>query len=143
VAVQRGAYLHAVHSHFPETIAFWGAAIDYAKPDLVVFNGDNVSDDACASRDKVQEAIARNLGPVVERKLSFAFTFGNHDQNYRPGGMDGRAEMMAMYLIYPGCLAFDEMPGRPGQSISTCRFTTVTAEKSCRTYGSSIPAPIG
>jgi hypothetical protein len=100
------------HQHgtdYPEMITFMGEALDYAKPDLVVFDGDNVAGSACENAETELAAIAKILGPVTERGLPFAFVYGNHDQEYKPGGQDGRAAMMAMYRSFPGCLAYDAL----------------------------------
>jgi len=100
---------HQHNTDYPEMIAFLGEAIDYAKPDLVVFDGDNVAGSACENAQSELAAIAKIIGPVVERGVPFAFVWGNHDQEYRPGGQDGRAAMMAMYQSFPGCLAYDAL----------------------------------
>jgi len=100
---------HQHNADYPEMTAFIGEAIDYAKPDLVVFDGDNVAGSACENAATELAAITKILTPVVERGVPFAFVYGNHDQEYHPGGKDGRAEMMAMYQSFPGCLAYDAL----------------------------------
>ena len=100
---------HQHNADYPEMIAFLGEAIDYAKPDLVVFDGDNVAGSACENAATELAAITKILTPVVERGVPFAFVYGNHDQEYHPGGQDARAEMMAMYQSFPGCLAYDAL----------------------------------
>ena len=93
----------------PDMAAFLEEAMDFAKPDLVVFNGDNVAGSACENEQTERAAIARLLDPAVRRGLPFAFVFGNHDQEYRPEGQDSRAALMAMYREFPGCLAYDAL----------------------------------
>ena len=100
---------HQHNADYPEMIAFIGEAIDYARPDLVVFDGDNVAGSACENAATELAAITKILSPVVERGVPFAFVYGNHDQEYHPGGKDARAEMMAMYQRFPGCLAYDAL----------------------------------
>ena len=100
---------HQHNTDYPEMIAFLGEAVDYSKPDLVVFDGDNVAGSACENAGTELAAIAKIINPVVERGVPFAFVYGNHDQEYRPGGQDGRAAMMAMYQSFSGCLATDAL----------------------------------
>ena len=100
---------HQHNADYPEMNAFLGEAIDYARPDLVVFDGDNVAGSACENAETELAAMAKIINPVAERGVPFAFVYGNHDQEYRPGGQDGRAEMMAMYQSFPGCLAYDAL----------------------------------
>jgi len=100
---------HQHNADYPEMNAFIGEAIDFARPDLVVFDGDNVAGSACESAETERAAIAKIITPVTQRGVPFAFVYGNHDQEYRPNGMDGRAEMMEMYQEFPGCLAYDAL----------------------------------
>ena len=100
----------------PKMIAFMGEALDYARPDLVVFNGDIVVGSACENEASERKAIQELLAPVTRRGLKFALVFGNHDQEYLPGGKDGRAHIMTMYQGLPGCLAYAGDPEKPGQS---------------------------
>ena len=100
---------HQHNTDYPEMIAFLGEAIDYARPDLVVFDGDNVAGSACENEQTELAAIAKIIGPVAARGVPWAFVYGNHDQEYHPGGQDGRTEMMAMYRGFAGCLAYDAL----------------------------------
>ena len=100
---------HQHNADYPEMNAFLGEAIDYARPDLVVFDGDIVAGSACETETTVRAGIAKILTPVVSRGVPFAFAWGNHDQEYHPGGQDGRAALMAIYQEYAGCLAYDAL----------------------------------
>lgn len=100
----------------PDEIAFLNSVLDYSKPDIVVFAGDNI----CSAEKEDFDAI---LNPLVERGIKFTFVFGNHDGEYA-GGDNIRAMMesgskrleateyykdilLSMYQEYDGCLAYD------------------------------------
>ena len=57
-------------------ISFMNDILDYAKPDLVVFTGDNVYVSTKSSFDKGAKAI---IDPLISRGIPYAYTFGNHD----------------------------------------------------------------
>lgn len=60
-------------------MSFLEDGLKYENPDLVVFLGDNV----VTTREKdFEKGAERLLKPVVEKKIPFAFTFGNHDAEY-------------------------------------------------------------
>ena len=107
---------HQTRHDQPKMIAFMGEAIDYAKPDLVVFLGDNVYGDACETTETELAAITKLLAPVVERGISFAFVWGNHDPEYNDGTGDSRPALMEMYQSFPGCLGRADDPATPGAS---------------------------
>ena len=53
-------------------IAFINDALDYAKPDLVVFDGDNIVTEDVRAYEQL-------LYPLVSRDVPFTFVFCNHD----------------------------------------------------------------
>lgn len=111
-----------------DTIRLIGASLDAVRPDLVVFTGNQIAgydsafaptfrkrrwspanefDDAEAAaeamsrtRDLVQSAIGQFLQPLIDRKVPFAVTYGNHDFQC---GLDN-AELDAIYRGFPGCV---------------------------------------
>ncbi|PST47946.1 serine/threonine protein phosphatase [Bifidobacterium callitrichos] len=111
-----------------DTIRLIGASLDAVRPDLVVFTGNQIAgydpafaptfrkrrwspanefDDAEAAaaakthtRDLVQGAIGQFLKPLIDRKVPFAVTYGNHDFQC---GLDN-AELDAIYRGFPGCV---------------------------------------
>ncbi|KFI54506.1 Ser/Thr phosphatase family protein [Bifidobacterium callitrichos DSM 23973] len=111
-----------------DTIRLIGASLDAVRPDLVVFTGNQIAgydpafaptfrkrrwspanefDDADAAaeamsrtRDLVQSAIGQFLQPLIDRKVPFAVTYGNHDFQC---GLDN-AELDAIYRGFPGCV---------------------------------------
>ncbi|KAB8287085.1 serine/threonine protein phosphatase [Bifidobacterium ramosum] len=103
-----------------DTIRLIAAATDAARPDVVVFTGNQIAgyDPAYAdtfhkrrwtsakpgdierTRRLVRDAIASFVGPLVERGVPFAVTYGNHDFQC---GLSN-AELDAIYREFPGCL---------------------------------------
>lgn len=83
----------------PAAIQLISEALDYTKPDIVVFAGDNVV-------GKDIRAIGEMLAPLVERNVPFTFVFGNHDDQ------EGLTKDMQLreYQKYAGCLAYDAVP---------------------------------
>jgi hypothetical protein len=87
-----------------DMIAFINESLDYAKPDLVVFCGDNVVSEDVRGYEQM-------LSPLVERGVPFTFVFGNHDverENFTA------EQQLAEYQKYPGCLAYDADPALHG-----------------------------
>lgn len=85
-------------------ISFVNEALDYAKPDLVVFDGDNIVTEDVRAYEQL-------LHPLVSRNVPFTFVFGNHDverENFTA------EQQLAEYQKYPGCLAFDADPALHG-----------------------------
>ena len=85
-------------------ISFVNEALDYSKPDLVVFDGDNIVTEDVRAYEQL-------LYPLVSRNVPFTFVFGNHDverENFTA------EQQLAEYQKYPGCLAFDADPALHG-----------------------------
>ena len=68
--------------------------LDAEKPDLVIYTGDLIFG------APAREGYLKALEPVLKRKLPFAVTFGNHDDE---SGMS-RAELLALLRTLPGNL---------------------------------------
>ncbi len=85
-------------------IAFINEALDYAKPDLVVFDGDNIMTDDVRAYEQV-------LTPMVKRGIPFSLVFGNHDPEVEGFPLE---EQLAEYQKYEGCLAYDADPALRG-----------------------------
>lgn len=83
-------------------------ALDRAKPDLVVFLGDNVMGADDGSLDSYYKGYDQMLNPIAERGIPFTFVFGNHDRESSPGLT--KEEMLEIYQRYDGCLAYDAVP---------------------------------
>lgn len=103
-----------------------------AKPDLVIFLGDNIAGDFDGVTPKrTKDAVAKLLEPICEQDIPFALVFGNHDHE---GLMNkcGFTEMQAKefileeFMSYKNCLA---VKGEPKCSASTYNLT-IKASKS-------------
>ncbi len=87
-----------------DTLQYIREAIDTVKPDLVVFNGDNIVVDDARAYDQL-------LQVLVERNQKFTFVFGNHDFEDRSFTKE---DMLKIYQSYEGCLAYDADPSLHG-----------------------------
>ena len=87
-----------------DTLQYIREAIDTVKPDLVVFNGDNITIDDKAAYDQL-------LSVLVERNQKFTFVFGNHDVEDRSLTKE---DILEIYQSYEGCLAYDADPALHG-----------------------------
>ncbi|MDR1630132.1 MAG: metallophosphoesterase family protein [Oscillospiraceae bacterium] len=99
----------------PDTVRLIDAALDKAKPDLVVFTGDQIKGYSTKFRGKdaktkVKGALDAITGPVRSRGIPFAVTFGNHDKQALP-----EEEQMAIYRESPLCInPAEEIAGSHG-----------------------------
>ena len=85
-------------------MAFLNESLDYVKPDLVVFDGDNIMTEDVRAYEQL-------LYPLTERDIPFTLVFGNHD----PERENFTAEQqLAEYQKYEGCLAYDADPALHG-----------------------------
>ena len=88
----------------PDTIKLISRALDKAKPDLVVFTGDQIKGYSPTfkgnTKRKITRTIADLLRPLEERGIPFCVTFGNHDCNC---GIPN-AEQMPIYRAHKGFL---------------------------------------
>ena len=87
-----------------DTLQYIREAIDTVKPDLVVFNGDNIVIDDERAYDQL-------LSVLDERDQKFTFVFGNHDEEDRTYT---REELLSFYQKYDECLAYDADPSLHG-----------------------------
>ncbi|WP_130812876.1 metallophosphoesterase [Olsenella sp. Marseille-P4559] len=88
-----------------DTMALIRAALDEARPDLVVLTGDQIkgyamefslADGAARARTVVRKVCS----PMIERNIPFVVTYGNHD---RQCGV-GNEEQEGWYRAIPGCV---------------------------------------
>ncbi len=68
----------------PDTINLIDRALECAKPDLVVFTGDQVKGYGISMvsgnvQNKTKITVENVLEPLIKRNVRFLFTFGNHD----------------------------------------------------------------
>lgn len=79
------------------TVNLMNEVLDYEKPDLVVFTGDNI-DGSCKSTLDVKKAIDNIAEPIEKRNIPWAIVFGNHDEDH---GKMSKEEMIKVYMSYP------------------------------------------
>ncbi|HZK22323.1 MAG TPA: metallophosphoesterase [Oscillospiraceae bacterium] len=94
-------------------------AYDTVKPDLVVFTGDNILGnhlkdarfgnkpvifDKKGELSRIKTALSHILKPVSDRKIPFAFIYGNHDDWNKVS----KNEQAEIYKSYPYCVPFNE-----------------------------------
>ncbi|CAM1508655.1 Fc.00g055030.m01.CDS01 [Cosmosporella sp. VM-42] len=77
------------------TVRVIGEVLDYDPPDLVVLNGDLINGDSTYAENSTHY-IDQIVAPMVERNLTWASTYGNHDHNYNITG-DGILEREQMW----------------------------------------------
>ena len=83
---------------------FLDRVLDYAKPDLVVLGGDQLSDDfKLATPLRVAKALQNILKPMNDRQIPFLFAFGNHDHDRN--ALMTNAKQAALYYRYDYCFA--------------------------------------
>ena len=117
-----------------DTIRLIEASLDAARPDVVIFTGNQIAgyDDAYCdtfrkrqweparrgkierTRAKVRAGISAFLQPLIDRGIPFAVTYGNHDAQC---GLSP-AELDALYREFPGCINppcnMDDSAANPG-----------------------------
>ena len=78
--------------------------LDTEKPDLVVFNGDQLSDSfPNASLRNIDAALNALLSPLDRRGIPFLFSYGNHD--CEKDAVISRAQQAALYYKHSSCYA--------------------------------------
>ncbi|PJM75495.1 metallophosphoesterase family protein [Bifidobacterium simiarum] len=137
----------------PDTVRLIEAACDAARPDLVVFTGDQIAgyDSAYSrtfrkrrwlqpkrpideadrehTRELVRGSIRQFVQPLVDRGIPFAVTYGNHDFQC---GLD-TAELDMIYREFPGCLNPD--PADQTVPADSAAEPTPVLPESARTIG--------
>ena len=66
-------------SPYQKMIDLINDALDNEKPDMVVFTGDNV---VVSSDNKFRTGAQKIIQPLIDRGIPYAYTFGNHDDEY-------------------------------------------------------------
>lgn len=89
-----------------DTTDFISAALDREKPDLVVFTGDQVKSYGFSMflgpREKnIKKTIENILKPLEDRRVPFAFLYGNHDVPKKTGDYDFQTDV---YESSPCCI---------------------------------------
>ena len=81
------------------TIELMEKVLDAEEPDLVVHNGDLITE-GCTNALEMRQAMNNIARPVEERGIPWVITYGNHDEDSTPQtGMD-EADMLRFYRSY-------------------------------------------
>lgn len=99
-----------------ETMNVIEKCIEYAKPNLVVFGGDNISGYwEEFTYEYMEKTILRIIDPIVKRNIPLAVVFGNHDseREYTLPFLtrDNQIGIYARYGNFRGCYNEEEMYG--------------------------------
>lgn len=83
----------------PDTLKLINASLDEAKPDMVVFSGDQIwgKRNFKGNKNEVERVLRELTEPVSKRNIPFAICFGNHD---RQVGLSN-AEQFEIYKKFP------------------------------------------
>lgn len=83
-----------------DTMKLIHASLERAKPDLVVYSGDQIwgKRNFKGSREEIKRVLGELVQPVTERNIPFAVCFGNHD---RQVGLSN-AEQFEIYKEFKG-----------------------------------------
>ncbi|KAK9380704.1 Metallo-dependent phosphatase-like protein [Kockiozyma suomiensis] len=82
----------------PRTLSFLSRLLDQEKPDFAVLTGDQIFGDAAPD---AQTALLKAASPFIFRRIPFAMTFGNHDDE----GNLSRAQLMDIVSSLPYSLS--------------------------------------
>lgn len=93
--------LHYGPARDPQGIALTERLIDTEQPNLVVVNGDCLSGKECRDEAGLRTAIGNVAAAIEARRVPWAITFGNHDQEHEPATGIGKDAVLAMYAAYP------------------------------------------
>ncbi|MDN5727842.1 MAG: metallophosphoesterase family protein [Propionibacteriales bacterium] len=110
------------------TVELMERALDEEQPNFVVINGDVITG-GCASGLQVKQAINNVVWPMESRRIPWAVTYGNHDEDSKPESGWDEARMLAFYQSYEYNLNADNTPGVTGTSNS---LITVGARRGSR-----------
>ncbi|GAA1721055.1 metallophosphoesterase [Isoptericola hypogeus] len=81
------------------TVELMRAVLDDEHPDLVILNGDNITG-GCDTPLEMQQAMNNVAQPMEERRIPWAVTFGNHDEDSTPSSGVDEEQMLAFYRSY-------------------------------------------
>ncbi|MGM9472554.1 metallophosphoesterase family protein [Pseudarthrobacter sp. YS3] len=99
------------------TIELMDKTLDAEKPDFVVINGD-VINGGCDSELEVKQALNNVVQPMESRKIPWAVTFGNHDEDSVARTGMTEARMLQFLQTYGFNMNGDSTEGLTGTSNS-------------------------
>jgi len=82
-------------------IALTEQLIDTERPDLVIVTGDCLSGKECESPQDVRTAIGHVAAAMEKKRVPWAITFGNHDQEHFPKTNLNKEAVLAEYAAHP------------------------------------------
>lgn len=84
------------------------AAIEQEQPDLLVFNGDQITDTfPNADVEGLKKCVSNLFDVINDKDIPFIVTFGNHDHDY--DDIFPPAEQMEFYKQYSNCIVPDDV----------------------------------
>lgn len=93
--------VHGVKDFDKRAVRDLEAIVQKAKPDLVLFLGDNVWHDGAENEETLRTFMSALIAPLNERNIPWAHVFGNHDAEK---GFPVK-EQQPVYESLPGCLS--------------------------------------
>lgn len=114
-----------------DTIAFLERALDEAKPDLVIFTGDQFKGYGVSfllgnREENYKRAIDNLIAPLEARNIPFSFVFGNHDD--QAFGIS-KEKQLEMYRAHKNCIAVAGDPALPGLCNQYINLRSADGEK--------------
>ena len=103
-------------------ITMIGKALDYEKPDLVVFLGDNV---VVTTQTAFKTGLKKLMAPLVARNIPYAYVYGNHDDQ---SALISKSFMHSEYKKVGTCLTYDADPDLTG--CGTCNLPVMSSDGS-------------
>lgn len=97
------------------TIELMERTLDAEKPDFVVINGD-VINGGCVTELEVKQALNHVVAPMENRRIPWAVTFGNHDEDSAAATGMTEAKMLKFLQGYACNINADSIPGLTGTS---------------------------
>lgn len=97
------------------TVELIEKVLDQEKPDFVVINGDVITG-GCETRLAVKQAINNVVWPMESRRIPWAITYGNHDEDSLPQSGVDEAGMLAIYRSYEYNVNAESTQGVTGTS---------------------------
>lgn len=92
--------LHYTPERDAHGIALTGQLIDTDKPGLVIVNGDCISGKSCETAEGLRAAIGHVAEAMEKKRVPWAITFGNHDQEHLPKTSVDKDAVLALYAGY-------------------------------------------
>lgn len=114
-----------------DTIAFLERALDEAKPDLVIFTGDQFKGYGISfllgnREENYKRAIDNLIAPLEARNIPFSFVFGNHDD--QAFGIS-KEKQLEMYRAHKNCIAVAGDPALSGLCNQYINLRSADGEK--------------